>query len=173
MINLVTAIINFLNVLISKKPVVKNCIAENTTVSNLLKTILYELHADRVYLCQFHNGGTFYTGKAQQKFSTTFEVLSNGVAVGWNEKNVPVSLYNYALNKCMMNKFNYTNIKEINDLATVSRLQSKGIKSIAWIPIMGKNDLMMFVGIDWVKQKHPAIDVERISNRLKSIYKYL
>lgn len=173
MINLITAILNFLNTIIAKKPIVKKCITENTTVSNLLKTILYELNADRVYLCQFHNGGTFYTGKAQQKFSTTFEVLSKGVSVGWNEKNVPVSLYNYALNKCIMNKFNYSNIKEINDLATVSRLQAKGIKSIAWIPIMGKNDLLMFVGIDWVKEKHAKIDVQRISNRLQTIYKYL
>ena len=169
MIGLLTAFIQFLHMLLSTKPLLTKSIKDNKFVADALKTILNELKADRVYLCQFHNGGKYYTGKSQQKFSTTFEVVSEGIELGWQERNTPTTLWCYALNMCISNNFTFNNIDKIQDLATVARLKSKGVKSITWIPIVGKKDLLMFVGIDWVKDPAGTIDVPKLKARLDGL----
>lgn len=169
MISLLTAFIQFLHALLSARPLLTKSIKDNKFVADALKTILNDLSADRVYLCHFHNGGKYYTGKSQQKFSTTFEVVSEGIELGWQERNTPTTLWCYALNLCINNNFTWNDIDKIQDLATVARLKAKGVKSITWVPIMGKKDLLMFVGIDWVKDPAGTIDVPKLKARLDGL----
>lgn len=40
---------------------------------------LKEFNADRIYLCQFHNGGTYQSGMSMKKFTMTNEMISDGI----------------------------------------------------------------------------------------------
>ena len=169
MINFFTALIQLAVSLLSAKPLLTKSIKDTKNVSDALKKLLNDLSADRVYICHFHNGGKYYTGKSQQKFSITYEVVSEGITLGWQEKNVPCSLWAEALSQTIEDKFVYSDIEEIQDLSTVARLKAKGLKSIAWIPITGKSDLLMFVGVDWVKDPAPSINIKDLKPRLQSL----
>ena len=40
---------------------------------------LKEFNADRIYLCQFHNGGTYQSGMSMKKFTMTNEMISDSI----------------------------------------------------------------------------------------------
>ena len=68
--------------------------------------------------------------------------------------------------------FTQMNAKKLEKMAKVKeniRLKAKGLKSIAWIPITGKSDLLMFVGVDWVKDPAPSINIKDLKPRLQSL----
>ena len=44
-----------------------------------IRDIRRRYNADRVYLWQFHNGGTFYTTSPMQRMSITYERCSDGL----------------------------------------------------------------------------------------------
>jgi len=62
----------------SKKKLVKQ-IEKDELVHFTLKEVRRKFHADRIYLIQFHNGGTFYTNAPMQKASVTYERCSDGL----------------------------------------------------------------------------------------------
>lgn len=83
-----------------KKPTsVAEAINVNSLVDNQINDILHELRCDRVWVAQFHNGGTFYpTGKSIQKFSIFYEKLSTGTSsLKMLLQNIPSSLFPEAL----------------------------------------------------------------------------
>lgn len=65
-----------------------------------LEKIKEEYKADRVWITQFHNGGTFYpSGKSIQKFSIFYEVLTLGTeSTKMVFQNIPVSLFSRSTN---------------------------------------------------------------------------
>ena len=49
---------------------------------------------DRVWVAEFHNGGHTYSGKSFQRFSTTYEVVSEGVSSeALRSQNIPTSIF--------------------------------------------------------------------------------
>mgnify|MGYP000014686190 CR=1 FL=1 len=48
-------------------------------IDKLLWEKLKEFNADRVYLCQFHNGGKYQSGMSMKKFTMTNEVTSDAI----------------------------------------------------------------------------------------------
>lgn len=76
-------------------------IQHNEVVDQQLESILDEIHCDRVWIAQFHNGGHFYpTGKSIQKFSIFYERVFAGVSsIMETFQNIPVSLFPSALGK--------------------------------------------------------------------------
>lgn len=71
-------------------------IESNKLVDEQLKKIKKELNVDRIWVSQFHNGGSYFpTGKSISKFSITFEHTSPDVfSISDIFKNIPVSLFN-------------------------------------------------------------------------------
>ena len=84
----------------SKKDILKESIENNTLVSNKVEEIKEATKADRVWITQFHNGGTFYpTGKSIQKFSMFYETVSQGTdSIQSSFQQIPISLFSKSIN---------------------------------------------------------------------------
>ena len=84
----------------NKKDILKSSLQKNTLVNTKLEEIKEHLKADRIWVMQFHNGGTFYpTGKSIQKFSMFYELVSQDTtSVQSQFQNIPVSLFSKSIN---------------------------------------------------------------------------
>jgi hypothetical protein len=84
----------------SKKDILKESLQKNALVNNKVEEIKEHTKADRVWVMQFHNGGTFYpTGKSIQKFSMFYETVSqNTTSIQSSFQNIPVSLFSKSIN---------------------------------------------------------------------------
>lgn len=82
------------------KDILKESLQKNALVSNKVEEIKEHVKADRVWVMQFHNGGTFYpTGKSIQKFSMFYETVSQGTtSIQLSFQNIPVSLFSKSIN---------------------------------------------------------------------------
>jgi len=105
--SLLTAVIGPLAVHIVKerlerknKDILRESLQNNTLVSNKVEEIKEHTKADRVWVMQFHNGGTFYpTGKSIQKFSMFYETVSQDTtSIQLSFQNIPVSLFSKSIN---------------------------------------------------------------------------
>lgn len=84
----------------SKKDILRESLQSNTLISTKVENIKERMKADRVWVMQFHNGGTFYpTGKSIQKFSMFYETVSQDTtSVQSSFQNIPVSLFSKSIN---------------------------------------------------------------------------
>ena len=82
------------------KDVLKESLHKNALVSTKVEEIKEHTKSDRVWVMQFHNGGTFYpTGKSIQKFSMFYETVSlDTTSVQLSFQNIPVSLFSKSIN---------------------------------------------------------------------------
>jgi len=74
----------------------------NEKIDERIKNIRQEYNLDRVWIAQFHNGGSFYNQNVLamkfQKFSLTYEACKPGVSSEvTNIVNIPVSLFSSVL----------------------------------------------------------------------------
>lgn len=84
----------------SSKDLIKETLEIGSLVTTKLDTLKEELHADRIYIAQFHNGGHFYpTGKSIAKFSIVYETVSQDTAsIQSNFQGIPVNLFSKSMN---------------------------------------------------------------------------
>lgn len=137
-----------------KAELVKSCIIDKE-----IETILDALHADRVWISQFHNGGKFlHSTKSIQKFSIFHEVNVGGVSPAAHTFiNIPASLYSRAFDELLKNGSIF--ISDFNDdtIATFGLkggAEAVGTKSSYVFALfnLGTNEFMGVLGIDWVKK---------------------
>ena len=97
---IVVGIVNKRVELKHKEKALKDSLQKNTLVNTKLEEIKDNLKADRIWVMQFHNGGTFYpTGKSIQKFSMFYELVSQDTfSVQSQFQNIPVSLFSKSIN---------------------------------------------------------------------------
>ena len=137
-----------------KAELVKSCIIDRE-----LEIILDTLHADRVWISQFHNGGKFlHSSKSIQKFSVFHEVNASGVSpIAHTFRNIPASLYSRAFDELLKNGSIF--IADFQD-ETISTFGLKGgaeavgTRSSYTFGLfnLGTNEFMGTLGIDWVKK---------------------
>ena len=86
-------------------------------ITSKLKNIMSKYHCDRVWIGEFHNGGKTYSGKSFQRFSTTYEVVTQGVATeSVNTQNIPTSIFSLFFKKLMEIGYYYTqNVNKTDD----------------------------------------------------------
>jgi len=136
----------------------KNLKNEDLITSKLVK-IREALKSDRVWICEFHNGGHTFTGKSIQKFSQTYEVVQRGISKeGMNTQNLPTALFSTFFN----NVASYGEV-HVYDVETVdnqlvnsikSFLDTRGVKSFAAAIIKNIEGQMIGVlGIDFVTHR--------------------
>ena len=137
-----------------KAELVKSCIIDKE-----IETILDALHADRVWISQFHNGGKFlHSTKSIQKFSIFHEVNAGGVSPAAHTFiNIPASLYSRAFDELLKNGSIF--IADFNDetIATYGLkggAEAVGTKSSYIFALfnLGTNEFMGTLGVDWVKK---------------------
>ena len=93
-------------------------------------------NSDRVWICEFHNGGHTFSGKSLQKFSQTYEVVQKGISKeGVSTQNLPTSLFSTFFNSVANKGEVYVNDVERDDNILVNSLKSffdtRGVKSFA------------------------------------------
>ena len=154
-----------------KNDALKEALAKNALLSSKVEEIKEQTKADRVWVMQFHNGGTFYpTGKSVQKFSMFYETVSPSISsIQSSFQNIPVSLFSKSINQLLENDVitipDFKNEQiDTYDLKYVA--EENGCKSaylFAVKTIEGK--FMGVLGIEYVKKKHD-FDQEDINQLL-------
>ena len=124
---------------------------KNFRIYDRLMYLRIKCSADRVRLCQFHNGGKFLSGTPMKKFTSTHETTSKGVS---NEsEKLQNCLTTVFLDKILSVKENIPKIRLVSDLTIESKskslYKSTEVEKFAILPIH-KNDLIIgFLEIEW------------------------
>lgn len=127
---------------------------QNANVYTALEYLLSVSGADRAYVMEFHNGEHYFSGRGQQKFSCTYEVVNEGISAEFSHsQNHRISNFHHYVNEVVNDaKFEYTHIPEIKDNAFKTLLKSKGVSSILNVPLKTLNGKVIgILGIDYVK----------------------
>ena len=142
-----------------QKDILKESLQKNALVSSKVEEIKEQIKADRVWVTQFHNGGTFYpTGKSIQKFSMFYETVSQSIdSIQSNFQNIPVSLFSKSINHLL--EEDTISMPDFKDEAVSTYglkyiAEGNGCKSgylFAIKSIEGK--FIGILGIDYVKKK--------------------
>lgn len=136
-----------------KDPVIKDTL-QSRNVYKALEYLLEELNGDRAYVIEFHNGNHYLSGRGQQKFSCTHELVTEGTSRECIEfQEYKVSNYHTYISKLIdEGKFFCSDSLELDDHAFSALLQSKGVRSILNVPIKTLNgNFIGILGIDYVK----------------------
>lgn len=138
----------------------KECViretSQNANVYTALRYIMEHMQADRGYIMEFHNGDVYFSGRGQQKFSCTYEIVEEGIsAESQNSQNHRVSNYhNYVNDLVTEGRYLYHSIEDIKDQAFYQMINRKGIKSIYNVPIKTVDGKIIgILGVDYVKNE--------------------
>tara|TARA_R110001606_G_C15380395_1_gene650347 strand:+ start:2344 stop:2937 length:594 start_codon:yes stop_codon:yes gene_type:complete len=138
----------------------KTCIvketAQNANVYTALNYIIDEMGGDRAYIMEFHNGDSYFSGRGQQKYSCTHEVVQEGISAECEySQNHRMSNYHQYVNALLKTKcYIFKNIENVKDRAFHQMLVRKGVKSIYNVPIRTLNGRTIgILGIDYVKDE--------------------
>lgn len=141
----------------------KDHVADQMPVQKQIEFKLEKLQekykSDRIWITQFHNGGTFYpSGKSIQKFSMFYEILNEGISpIKMIFQNIPVSLFTnstdhiYHHNKLCIADFKDNTIPTYGLKYTAEETGCKSAYCFAMKDIKGK-----FIGIlciEYVKKR--------------------
>lgn len=159
----------------------RHCIENEESIISKLESIREKYSCDRVWIAEFHNGTKTYSGKSFQKFSTTYEVVSQGIATeAINTQNIPISIFSAFFNK-LRNDYYYfvPNVETEND-ALGSTMKSfwatRGISSFIAISIKDiKNNFVGFICLDGVidELKLEPSDIQKLIVYASNIAGYL
>jgi hypothetical protein len=134
----------------------KEHIKTDESILKKLEWIKEKYHCDRVWLAEFHNGIKTYSGKSFQKFSVTYECVSQGIAAeAVNTQNIPTTIFTPFFRKLVEDHYYYAkNTKEKNDNISAimeSFWENRGIKSFLALSIKDlNNNFVGFICLDGV-----------------------
>jgi hypothetical protein len=124
---------------------------------NLVNTSLNSLQehysVDRVWICQFHNGGNFWPGnQSMKKISVMFESTAAGVSTDiMKMQNIPVSFFSSIIEQMIeRNTYSHLIIKEVKDNALRCYWESRGVGLVYIFPIYNLKELL--IGMMCVEQ---------------------
>ena len=122
-----------------------------------IREIRRRYNADRVYIWQFHNGGSFYTNAPMQKVSITYERNSDGLErKAERNQNHLVSHFNSFIKSVIEMTMFYSDVNKMEDLGLRSLSLSQGIKSHASVPIFDRDkNLVAVLSLEWVFSEIP------------------
>ncbi len=175
---IITALATLASVLLGQKFMrrkEKDCIvretAQNANVYAALQYLMEEMKADRAYIMEFHNGDVYFSGRGQQKFSCTHEVVEEGISAECEfSQNHRISNYHHYINEMINdNRYFFKNIQDVGDRTFYQMINKKGIKSIYNVPIKTLNGKIVgILGVDYVKSDMPDLgDTEKTHSFMK------
>jgi len=157
-----------------RKCAVSQDVSQSTNIYKALNYLRESVNSDRAYVLQFHNGGYYYSGRSQQKFSCTHEVVGRGISVeNINSQDYRISRYHKYVQKLLSDEIYILNDveKDFSDPVFSSLLKIKGVKSIVNVPIETLNGKVIgILGVDYVKESLSEKEENRI-NSVKDVLK--
>lgn len=144
----------------------------NEVVDNRIEIFRQEHNLDRVWIAQFHNGGSFYPTDSVlkfQKFSLAYEACRPGIASDLSViQNIPVSVFSSLLKK--IKEENHYGIEDISDVQDdginlKSFWADRGVKGfhISAIKCL-KKKFLGFIVIDKVSNNNNVFSKELIDS---------
>ncbi len=134
----------------------QHTIENEELIISKLESIKEKFKCDRVWIAEFHNGTKTYSGKSFQKFSITYEVVSQGIATeAINTQSIPTSIFSAFFKELIEDYYCYiTDINNIKDPISVSMKsfwETRGISSFIAISIKDiRNNFVGFLCLDGV-----------------------
>jgi len=132
-------------------------IKKDEIVHLAIRDVRRSYNADRVYIWQFHNGGSFYTTSPMQKLSITYERCSDGLErkAEKNQNHLITSFTSY-IKDTMDGKMYFPNVEDMNDIGLRSLAYSSGTRGHCAVPIYDKDQhLVAILCLDWVFSEIP------------------
>lgn len=77
---------------------VKENIKTDVLIADKLEEISVSFHTSRIWICQFHNGGYYPTGKSMQKLSMIYEISNSSNSIQQQFQSIPTGIFSKALN---------------------------------------------------------------------------
>ena len=133
---------------------------QNANVYTALEFLLGEVNGDRAYVMEFHNGDHYFSGRGQQKFSCTYEIVEKGISAEFrNSQNHRISNFHHYINELVNDgSFKYQSIEEVPDQAFKTLLKDKGVRAIFNVPLKTLNGKVIgILGVDYVRSS-PELD---------------
>ena len=131
-----------------------------------IRDVRRRYQADRVYVWQFHNGGSFYTTSPMQKLSITYERCSQGLErkISYNQNHLITNFTSY-ITDVMNGEMFFPDISKMSDIGLRSLNQSNGTKSHCAVPIYDKEGhLVAMLCLDWVWSDIPEEYLKKDGN---------
>jgi len=132
-------------------------IKKDEIVHLAIRDVRRSYNADRVYIWQFHNGGSFYTTSPMQKLSITYERCSDGLErkAEKNQNHLITSFTSY-IKDTMGGEMYFPNVEDMNDIGLRSLAYSSGTRGHCAVPIYDKDKhLVAILCLDWVFSEIP------------------
>lgn len=131
--------------------------AAHGNIISALNFTMEKTQADRVYIMEFHNGEHYFSGRSQQKLSSTYEVISDGISSECqNMQNIRVSNLHCLTRRIASEKtFICEDVESYReDIGFKSFLEEKGVKSFFAQPIKTLNGKTLgTICLEYVKEK--------------------
>ena len=141
-------------------------IKKDEIVHLAIRDVRRRYNADRVYIWQFHNGGSFYTTSPMQKLSITYERCSDGLErkAEKNQNHLITSFTSY-IRDTMEGNMYFPNIEDMNDIGLRSLAYSSGTRGHCAVPIYDKDrHLVAILCLDWVFSEIPKQYIKKDGN---------
>lgn len=141
-------------------------IKKDEIVHLAIRDVRRRYQADRVYVWQFHNGGSFYTTSPMQKLSITYERCSQGLErkISYNQNHLITNFTSY-ITDVMNGEMFFPDISKMSDIGLRSLNQSNGTKSHCAVPIYDKEGhLVAMLCLDWVWSDIPEEYLKKDGN---------
>lgn len=146
---------------ITSDPVKEN-IKTDVLITDKLEEISVSFHTSRIWICQFHNGGYYPTGKSMQKLSMIYEIAQNSSNVQQQFQSIPTGIFSKALNYLSDgNSISITDYDVDDSLgldAFCRQINSESTYIFPLITIDGK--FIGFVGLNF-EEKRPLSNIEK------------
>lgn len=162
----------------NKHLLLKDHVDQNENIYEALDCVVEKFKCDRAHIFEFHNGDTYYSGSSQQKFSSTYEVVGDGISSeGSVLQNLRISSFN-TLIKDVINHgcFMCEDINDIETEAEKCHLKRQGVKSVYSFSIKTLTGKIIGVfSIDYVlsRKKMKEEDIVFLKNQAKILSGYL
>lgn len=167
---------NVINIILNKghkKETVEDHIVKNEIIQERLNNLLHFIGCDRISIWQYHNGGYYYTGLPMQKFSCTYETVSNGISVQLSSLQNKLVSESPSLHSTVIKEGEYfiADVNLIDEEGLKQALLRRGVKSMYVVGIWDiKNNLVGLIGINYVMSLHSAI-ADKDKNAVKDFAK--
>lgn len=149
-------------------------VINSNEINDELESMIDEYSADRIWICQFHNGGHYYpTGKSIQKFSLFFEAVKNVKdSIRPSFQNVPVNLFSRSFAEILDNDFiaipDYKNSSVscfgLKYTADECRTKSTYLFAIRNV----KNKMIGVLGVEYTSRKKNLSEEDILDLRIKA-----
>jgi hypothetical protein len=146
---------------------VETHVKAGANVYTALKFVKSNMNSSRAYVFEFHNGGCYFSGRGQQKFSCTHEVVDPGVSAECTfSQDHRVSNYSVYINKLISGEhFCSTDMNSVDDSGFRTLLSNKGVKAIYNVPIKTLNGKIIgILGVDYINEIEKFPEVENVES---------